>query len=374
MARPSFARNETVCLDAAEREGSGTLALIELTDDTYATLVTLTASDKPPTELRMFEAGETDTTKGKFTVDLDRVMKRFREIGKDKLPFDYGHAMVSFGGDQRAAAWFVPEVRNGELWAVNIEWTPRALRELGDREWRFYSPAFRAMWPDRDEEPAIITELINCALTNLPATKNQKPIVASEDFETDNNNTRKPRMKLILQKLGVSEEGEAIVRVDQLITGESANIALLSSLGFKNVTELASAFSASQETVKKMKTEARNATIAQLSKDGRLPPSQHDFARMLSDEQFEVFVKGLPESVAPAPSAPSLQLSAPPSGSSARGAPSSAANVALSDEEREMARQFGQDPAELLKVKQELLSGSHPFRYEPKQTAPATLA
>jgi phage I-like protein len=373
MTRPFFARNETVCLDAIERKGSGALALIELADDTYATLVTLASGDKPPTELRMFEAGETDTTKGKFTVDLDRVMKRFREMGKDKLPFDYGHAMVSYGGDQRAAAWFVPEVRGGELWAVNIEWTPRALRELGDKEWRFYSPAFRAMWPDRGDDPAIITELINCALTNLPATKNQKPIVASEDFETDNNN-RKRSMKLILQKLGVSEEGEAIVRVDQLITGESANVALLSSFGFKNVTELASAFSASQETVKKMKKESRDATIAQLSKDGRLPPAQHDFARMLSDEQFSVFVAGLPESQAPSPSAPALQLSAPPSGAGARGVPAESQNVTLTDEELEMGRQFGQSPEELLKTKKELLSGTHPFRYEPKQPAPIALA
>jgi phage I-like protein len=367
MARPFFARSETVCLDAAEREGSGALAVVQLTDDTYATLVSLAAGEAPPTELRLFERGETDTTKGKFTVDVERVMKRFRELGKDKLPFDYGHAMVSFGGgDQRAAAWFVPEVRSGELWAVNIEWTPRAIRELGEKEWRFYSPAFRAMWPDSGDEPAVITELINCALTNLPATKNQKPIVASEDFETDNNN-RNRSMKLILQKLGVSEEGEAIVRVDQLITGESANVALLSSLGFKNVTELASAFSASQETNKKMKNEIRNAKIAELSVAGRLPPAQHEFARMLSDDQFDAFVKGLPESAAPSPAAPALQLSAPPSGSNARGVPSSAGTVTLSDEEREMARQFGQDPAELLKVKQELLSGSHPFRFEPNQ-------
>jgi phage I-like protein len=364
MTRPL----KTVCLDASEREGSG-VRVVELATDTYATLVSLAIGEKPPTELRLFGAGVTDTTKGKFTVDTAKVMARFAELGKDRLPFDYGHAMISYGmGDQRAAAWFVPENRNGELWAADIEWTPRALRELGDREWRFYSPAFKAFWPDDPNEPALITELINCALTNLPATKGQSPIVASETFERDSNS-----MKLILQKLGVSEEGEAIVRVDQLMTGESANAALLSSLGLKTVVELASAFGNAKKENDKMKTEVRKAKISELSTAGRLPPSQHEFALSLSDEHFDNFIRSLPESAAPSPSAPSLQLSAPPSGTSARSVPSGAAVASLSDEEREMARQFGQDPTELLKVKQELLSGVHPFRFEPKQTAPSTL-
>lgn len=349
----TVAPERTVCLDSTET----------LVDGVSALVIELSVSGgAPPTEIRMFQAGVTDTTKGKFLFDdasAQRVMKRFAEMGKDRLPFDYGHGMVSFKGEERAAGWFVPAVRAGELWATDIQWTPRATRELSEREWRFYSPAFRALYSDDPAEPALITELINCALTNLPATIGQKPIVASEK-PIEQRETMNPILKL----LGVAGENEAHTAVTQLLGLQLSVDALLKAYKLDSIAALGSFIATGQaqlETVQKeRKTEKRNAEIAALSAEGRLAPAQHDFVRTLSDDQFGEYTKTLP-------SARSETLSVTPSvtgsGPERKTAP---VNVSLTAEELELAGMFGQDTDDMKAVKTELLSGSHPQRFTPR--------
>src|SRR5690606_21758833 len=73
----------------------------------------------------------------------------------------------------KAAGWFELEVRNGELWAVNVRWTPPAAEALRRKEWRFMSPAFST------DDEGRITSLLNVALTNLPATRRLEPLMAA---------------------------------------------------------------------------------------------------------------------------------------------------------------------------------------------------
>lgn len=346
-----------VCLDSAET----------LIDGVSALVFELSAYEagKPPTEIRMFSAGVTDTTKGKFLFDAhsaDSVMRRFAEHGKDRLPFDYGHGMVSFAGDQRAAGWFVPEVRAGELWATDIQWTPRAVTEMSAREWRFYSPAFKAMWPEDTAEPAVIVELINCALTNLPATKGQKPIVASETHETE-----RETMQPILKLLGVAGENEAHTAVTQLLSLQTSVASLLKAHEVDSVAALGSLVATSQKAVKDMQDERtkekRTAAIAALSQDGRLPPAQHEFAASLSDAQFERYVAGLGAAQVKTPGSVTPMSSG--SDPSAR-APHTPASITLTAEELELCSMFGHDTDEMKQVKAELLSGSNPRMFTPK--------
>lgn len=132
--------------------------------------ITLTG-DTPPSEFRIFTSGEVDTVKGKFIFDAlsaKQVMAEYRAHGID-LMVDYDHAALGGTGADpalasRAAGWFELEVRNGELWAVNVRWTPPAHEALSRKEWRFMSPAFEV----RDGR---IVSLMNVALTNLPATR-----------------------------------------------------------------------------------------------------------------------------------------------------------------------------------------------------------
>ncbi len=130
----------------------------------------------PPTEFRIFPFGEIDTTKGRFLFDEEaarRVMEAWRDYG-NRLPIDYEHQTVDpvTNGPVPAAGWFDLEVREDGLWAVNVEWTPKARELLANREYRYFSPTFRV------DEGRRIIELINVALVNLPATKRMTPLVA----------------------------------------------------------------------------------------------------------------------------------------------------------------------------------------------------
>jgi len=69
----------------------------------------------------------------------------------------------------RPPAGSSPSCRNGELWASNVQWTDKAAGMLKAREARYVSPAFNY------EDDGAITELVNVALTNIPATKKQTP-------------------------------------------------------------------------------------------------------------------------------------------------------------------------------------------------------
>lgn len=136
-------------------------------------------SDEPPTEFRIFTAGKVVTSKGEFIFDAKAaksVMAAFADQGNE-LMVDYDHASLSpMPVDPAragiAAGWFGLELRDGELWAVNVRWTPPAIEALKRKEWRYMSPAFRT-------DGKRIAALINVALTNIPATKRLEPLMAA---------------------------------------------------------------------------------------------------------------------------------------------------------------------------------------------------
>lgn len=145
------------------------------------TSLTIAASGgEPPSEFKIFSAGSVETTKGTFLFDAAAaasVMAEYAKHGID-LMIDYDHAsLASLTVDPalagKAAGWFNIELRNGELWAVNVRWTVPAAAALTAKEWRFYSPAFCT------DESGRITSLLNVAVTNLPATRNLQPLMAA---------------------------------------------------------------------------------------------------------------------------------------------------------------------------------------------------
>jgi phage I-like protein len=134
---------------------------------------------EPPTEFCIFTAGAVETSKGTFIFDVaaaQAVMAAYVLQGNEMM-IDYDHASLGSNADpalaSRAAGWFNLEVRNGELWAVNVRWTPPAATALRVKEWRYMSPAFSTA-PDGH-----ITALMNVAITNLPATRNLQPLMAA---------------------------------------------------------------------------------------------------------------------------------------------------------------------------------------------------
>lgn len=174
------------------------------------TIELLAQDGAPPAEFRIFAKGYVETTKGVFKFSdssAESVMAAAKDWGNDYC-IDYGHSMLSFfvvdpAESMKAAGWFTPTVRAGELWATSVQWTEKASGMLKAREVRYVSPAFNF------DDDGSITELVNVALTNIPATKNQTPLVASRDGASGTNTSKERKMgkkKLsahVLYKLGL---------------------------------------------------------------------------------------------------------------------------------------------------------------------------
>lgn len=139
------------------------------------------SNDAPPAEFRIFPQGEFDTRKGKFLFDDEAaasVMANYQDQGTE-MHMDYEHRSLQPGSPESpAACWFKPELRDGELWATDVRWTPRAEQYLKGKEYRYFSPAF-----DAQKGSGRVMRLINVAVTNLPATKHLNPLVAASDKE-----------------------------------------------------------------------------------------------------------------------------------------------------------------------------------------------
>lgn len=255
-----------------------------------------------PTEIRLFGFGTTETRKGDFIFDeraAADVMARFESDGMDRLPFDVGHLMVKGSENpegHRAFGWFVPVVKDDfetggpGLFASQIEWTEAGAQMLSRREFRFFSPAIKY-----DEQTRRITALINVALTNIPATKNQRPLVLDAQEAETMENKGQENMSVLFECLGVDSEASAVAKVNELQAVLSAldcapseapeKIARLQALADKG----AEAQAELARLTKERAAEQRAAKIEALCADGRLLSSQKEFAAMLDDAQFEAF-------------------------------------------------------------------------------------
>lgn len=147
---------------------------------------TLTPRD-PPREFRIFAAGENTALKAPYTFLFDEVaaksvMDAFARQTRGFLHFDYEHgATLGDGGPKPSAGRWVPEIRDGELWATNIQWTPRAAEMIAAREYELFSPWFT----HEEDPPHRVLTILNCALTNTPALENAMPLIAASAAGAD---------------------------------------------------------------------------------------------------------------------------------------------------------------------------------------------
>lgn len=137
-------------------------------------------ADAPlPTEFRVFKAGENATSKGVFLFDQKAAadtMAAFHTWGVD-LMVDLNHDAVLDGAARSdssdARGWFRLELRGGDLWAVDVRWTPDGERRLREKTQRYISPYF---CHDADGR---ICEVINVAMVAMPATHEAPALVAA---------------------------------------------------------------------------------------------------------------------------------------------------------------------------------------------------
>jgi phage I-like protein len=134
--------------------------------------------DEPPSEFRVFKSGENATTKGTFVFDdksAASVIAAFEKHGTDGM-IDLEHLSAEAGPsfDPDARGWFKLALRDGDLYAVDVKWTPDGAARLADKRQRYISPSFAY-----DKASKRITSLMNIALTAQPATDNLQPLVAA---------------------------------------------------------------------------------------------------------------------------------------------------------------------------------------------------
>ncbi len=137
------------------------------------------AAGAPPTEFRIFRAGINDSTKGEFLFDeqaAQLVIADFQRGGVDMIA-DLEHLSLDSDSpnfDPDARAHFRLEVRNGELWACGVSWTPDGQRRLAEKTQRYISPVVK-----RDKDTKRVLAIRNVALVAQPATYEAQPLVAA---------------------------------------------------------------------------------------------------------------------------------------------------------------------------------------------------
>lgn len=123
----------------------------------------------------MFPFGIVDTMKGRFIFDhegAEELMGLYRKHGT-RLPFDWEHQMLAKPPMiAPAAGWFDLELRDDGLYAVNCEFLEPANTLIKEKKYKFFSPAF-------NDHKGRIYQVVNSALTNLPAMDNLAPLIAA---------------------------------------------------------------------------------------------------------------------------------------------------------------------------------------------------
>jgi hypothetical protein len=151
------------------------------TGDRAIALSIIAVGETPPTEFRIFAAGENTTSKGVYLFDAAAardVIADYEKHGID-LMIDLEHLSVadpnrSLNFDPDARGWCRLELRAGELWAVDVKWTADGAARLTEKRQRYMSPVF-----GYDTKTRRITDVLNIAITALPATDNLEPLVAA---------------------------------------------------------------------------------------------------------------------------------------------------------------------------------------------------
>lgn len=152
-------------------------------------------SSELPTEFRLFhygsnrayKMGEGDKEIPFNQKDAHRLIAAYLDAGVDLL-IDYEHqSLDGMAGQKPAAGWIKKlEAREDGLYATQVEWTPRAMQMLKDKEVRYFSPAVEY------NENGEMCRMLPAALTNLPALKGinalMNSIIANKDKTMSDEN------------------------------------------------------------------------------------------------------------------------------------------------------------------------------------------
>lgn len=166
---------------------------------------------------------------GKFEITratLSEMKSNFdkRVRGQD-VAFDYFHK-----SDEEAAGWPKKlELREGgsQLWATEVEWTPRARKKLAEKEIRYFSPDFGFQWENPESGEVHRNVLFGGGLVNRPHIKNMAPIELSENEEDSMTELEKAladNIKLNEKVVHAETESEKVAKENADLKAENAKL------------------------------------------------------------------------------------------------------------------------------------------------------
>jgi len=203
--------------------------------------------------------GMVRTLKGDLLFDeaaQKSVLAKAADWGNDYC-FDYGHAMLSPAPGSRpadneeAAGWYRLAIDGTNLVTQGLSWIPDAADRLKARKIRYVSPAVRF-----DQKTRRVTEFINAALTNLPATKGMRPLVASRTNEPAPQETS--MLKSLLSLLGLSSaatEDDALAQIASLAAFKKELVALSGKASAEEILSEARGWKTASAEVQELKKE-----------------------------------------------------------------------------------------------------------------------
>lgn len=224
-----------------------------------------------PTEFVLFKAGDNRSTKGTISYDPSKAAQlqaRYdAEDGRDLIPIDVAHLSLEspLPEAHKAIGWFRVDFAEDAIWARDVEWTEYGAEKLRNREFRFISPAFYA------DETGEFTSLINCAVTNIPATIDALPLVADRRDSapkkiTMSDTEHNDEAATALAELSPEEMQAALEQA----TAENESLKA-------KVAELEAALAAAQGTAEQASEQLhrfqKEALVSKLTRDGHMQPS-----------------------------------------------------------------------------------------------------
>ena len=234
----------------------------------------------------------------------DIILQAFAVDGKD-IPIDWEHSteLKAPEGEQAPAAGWIKELRAGEDGAIEgrVEWTPKGVESLLNREYRYLSPVFRY-----ELESRRIFRITSCGLTNQPNLH-----LNALNHEQDGKETTMELAKL-LAELGLPATATFLDALNRIGAMKAEHATALNQAQNPPLdrfvprgdydTALNRAATAETE-LKRIRDEqletAINAEIGQALKDGKITPATKEYhvaqCRMEGGlERFKEFAKAAP--------------------------------------------------------------------------------
>jgi phage I-like protein len=270
-------------------------------------------------EIQVIPFGSHDTGKGAFTLDaggMENIVKDFRSRANDMV-IDYEHQSLG-DGEAPAAGWIKRLINKGAhgVWAA-VEWTPRAIEYLKNREYRYLSPVFMK----RTEDNRVV-KLLGAALTNTPAIDGMVPVVNKN--QGGHGRIDRPRkegkvMTKLLSALGLTAGATEEEALKSLVALKNKSSAAASSeiftalglcenataseavgavLAMKQAAESLGTVSEEMAALKaEMSMKEGEALVAQAMSEGKITPAQKEWAEAYAErdpEGFKIFVSRSP--------------------------------------------------------------------------------